>query len=178
MYGRLSVSSSSRLERGGVAARSPHIRRWPASQLRQTNGRDKGPPITIIGLLLFNMSNSGSGGFYENPWRIRGSVLQFDSLPSLRSPPLVSQPLGGQVLDIFQSGGYARILMPLLDASTASPVCFDGNKCIDIDRPSLWENIPYSSVFLQARPNTNAHSEVDFGSFIWSAWGSRLISEL
>ena len=66
--------------------------------------------------------------------------------------------------------------MPLLTTDAESPICFN-NKCIDPDLPSLWDGIPYSSISLQARPNTFAHSEVDFGSIIWSAWGSRLLSE-
>lgn len=80
------------------------------------------------------------------------------------------------MLDTFENGGYARLLSPLLE-TTSQDLCFSG-KCIDAALPSLWDNIPYSSVFLQARPNTFAHSEVDFGTFIWSAWGTRLISEL
>ena len=44
-------------------------------------------------------------------------------------------------------------------------------------KPSLADNIPYSFLALQARPNSYSHSEVDFGTFTWSAWGVRLISE-
>ena len=125
----------------------------------------------------FSAMSYGSGSVYSNPWRIRGAILQFDSLSSLRSPPLnQAQPLGPKSISLFLFGGYARILTPLLTTDATSPICFN-NKCIDPDLPSLWDGIPYSSISLQARPNTFAHSEVDFGSINWSAWGSRLLSE-
>jgi hypothetical protein len=137
-----------------------------------------GASINSVQARAFSASLYGSSGFYANPWRIRGDVLQFDSLNSIRSlPQYESQPLGGELLDVFESGGYARFLAPLLDVNYQGPVCFD-SLCIDRALPSLADNIPYSSVSLQARPNTFAHSEVDFGTFIWSVWGSRLISDL
>ena len=128
---------------------------------------------------FFSATAYGSGGFYSNPWRKHGAILQFDAISGGRDPPLhVAQPLGPSVLDIFPLGGYARYLIPLLDTSEATPICFSGDEdCIDASLPSLWDNIPYVSMSVQARDNSFSHSEVDFGTFIWSAWGTRLISE-
>ncbi|CAK9003058.1 Hypothetical protein (Fragment) [Durusdinium trenchii] len=81
--------------------------------------------------------------------------------------------------DMFTSdGGYASMRIPLLPPGTVFP-CFGSGIseiCIQVE-PSLADNIPYSFLALQARPNSHSHSEVDFGTFTWSAWGARLISE-
>jgi len=138
--------------------------------------------INSVQARAFSATAYGSGGFYANPWYVHGEILQFDALTSLRTTLTdESRPLGGKILDVFTVGGYARIQLPLLEKRLTN-VCFkdkDGaqNNCIDPDLPSLWDNIPYAGVYLQARPNTYAHSEVDFGTLTWSAWGARLLSE-
>jgi hypothetical protein len=145
-------------------------------------------PFTSAKFRAFSGNLYGSGGSYTNPWRMRPEVLSFSASPltELRTPPVnYSQPLGGSVLDVFPLGGYAFFREPLAQAKSSalgqSGLCFSRNTskemCIDAALPSLSDNIPYSSVALQARPNTFGHTEVDFGHFIWNAWGSRLISE-
>ena len=37
--------------------------------------------------------------------------------------------------------------------------------------------VPYAFLALQARPNSFSHSEVDFGTLVWSAWGARLLAD-
>jgi len=147
------------------------------------------PVIDAVQARAFAAALYGSGGVYNNPWRVRGHILQFDNIPGLRDPPqYASQPLGGERIDLFPEGGYARLMVPLLGAVEGELFCFGGEDteydddndnelCIDKALPSLADNIPYSSISLQARNNIYAHSEVDFGTFLWSAWGTRLISE-
>jgi len=134
--------------------------------------------LTAKQIRAFSAALYGSGGVYSNPWRVRGHVLKLDLVSGLRvTPQNTAKPLGVSSIDLFQEGGYARMLAPLLnEASANESICFQ-SLCIDPSLPSLSENIPYSSMFLQARKNIYAHSEVDFGSIIWSAWGSRLLSD-
>ena len=72
-----------------------------------------------------------------------------------RSP---AQPLGPRQIAVFADGGYAALTLPLLprsDASTAPCFGVDGSrKCVDPALPSLWDNVPYSYLAVQARPNT------------------------
>ena len=132
--------------------------------------------LTSTQTRAFAASLYGSGGLYSNPWRIYGHTLVFDSLLNARAPPqYITQPLGGERIEAFAAGGYAMMISPLLDASY-EPVCF-ADLCLDGQLPSLADNIPYSSLAVQARANTYAHSESDFATFTWSAWGTRLISE-
>ena len=44
--------------------------------------------------------------------------------------------------------------------------------------PKLESLFVYSHLAIQSRPNEYPHSEVDFATFKWSAWGAQLISEL
>jgi len=144
------------------------------------NGDAVSALINSSQMRVISSSAYGSGGFYGNPWRKRGAVMQFNDLPDARASPMyASQPLGPQSISVFPQGGYARFLSPLLSTDTSTPICFSGNEdCIGSTYgPNLWENIPYNSISIQARDNSFAHSEVDFGTFIWSAYGSRLISE-
>ena len=43
--------------------------------------------------------------------------------------------------------------------------------------PKLRDAFVYAHLALQARPNAFPHSEIDFGTFKWSAWGQQLVSE-
>jgi len=144
------------------------------------NGDAVSALINSSQIRVISSSAYGSGGFYGNPWRKRGAVMQFNDLPNGRASPMyASQPLGPQSISVFPHGGYARFLTPLLSTDTSTPICFSGNEdCIGSTYgPNLWGNIPYNSISIQARENSFAHSEVDFATFIWSAYGSRLISE-
>lgn len=141
---------------------------------------ESSPAMDAAQMRAFAAAMYGSGGFYSNPWRLRPGVLDLNSVPSLRDPPAnPSQPLGNLKSEVFATGGYATVRAPLLEASS-SPPCFGSSGqelCVDAALPSLADNIPYSTLALQARPNRFSHSEVDFGQVTWSAWGTRLLSE-
>ena len=151
-----------------------------------------GVPLSVLDAAIdgcqvraFSASIYGSGGIYEDPWQLVPELFELElgkrakncSLTSARS-----QPLGGAVTELFQAGHYAAMRLPLLPASDGAspPPCFgsgSSERCIDATKPSIFDNVPYTSLALQARPNSWAHSEVDFGTIVWSAWGSRLLSD-
>ena len=91
--------------------------------------------------------------------------------------------MGGEQVVVFPEGGYGSIRTPLLSGNESLPICFGNNSDTDWSdiciksKPSIADHIPYSYIAIQARPNSFPHSEVDFGTFIWSAFGSRLLSE-
>ena len=96
-----------------------------------------------------------------------------------------AQPLGAPTVSLFPAGGFGAIRLPLLAALDeggqphAAPCFGSGSqlRCVTASQPSLFDNVPYAYLALNARPNSFAHSEVDFGSIIWSCWGQRLISD-
>ena len=121
----------------------------------------------------------GSGGLYEDPWRISPELLSLNLTRLVAScSTAATQPLGAALQRIFSEGGYASMRLPLLAPGDTFP-CFgsDTSEVCVKGKPSLVDNVPYSFLALQARPNSYSHSEVDFGTFTWSAWGVRLISE-
>ena len=138
-----------------------------------------GKTLSPCGAREYSASSYGSGGVYEDPWRISPHLLTLNLTNLVAScHTTATQPLGGAIQRIFSEGGYASMRIPLLAPSNTFPCFGDGNyqRCVN-SKPSLTDNIPYSFLALQARPNSYSHSEVDFGTFTWSAWGTRLISE-
>ena len=147
------------------------------------------PAIDGCELRAFSASLYGSGGTYDDPWRLPPELLELNASGRVQrctpdtAPTTVSvtRPLGGARVNLFPEGGYASLRLPLLPANdSSSPPCFglgSQRRCVDGSAPSLFDNVPYAYLALQARPNTFSHSEVDFGTFIWSAWGSRLLSD-
>ena len=133
----------------------------------------------------YSASNYGSGGIYHDPWEIAPELLELnlaDRAKNCSFSESKSRPLGGPNLSLFSDGGYAAMRLPLLPEQEAgeAPPCFGigaSERCIDATKPSLFDNVPYAQISLQARPNAYAHSEVDFGTLVWSAWGSRLLSD-
>ena len=140
----------------------------------------------------FSANMYGSGGFYDDPWELPSELLELQlsaRAQNCSSSHSRAQPLGGATTTLFPTGGYAAMRLPTLrvadgegssGAPPPPPPCFGigaAERCIDASKPSLFDNVPYASVTLQARPNTWSHSEVDFGTLTWSAWGSRLLSD-
>jgi len=108
---------------------------------------------------------------------------------------VLSQPLGGFEDIVLESGGYSALRTPLLPRNSsaytnnaAGEICFqpgttdtsgDTAGCLSGDSTALTlsANSPYSVLALEAKSSSSPHSEVDFGTFVWTAWGTRLISE-
>ena len=88
------------------------------------------------------------------------------------------RPLGPGRFEVYDSV-YGIIKSPLLDDCSAADAarwgCSDATALSD---PRLRDAFMYSSLALQARPNSFPHSEIDFGTFKWSAWGQHLLTEL
>ena len=142
-------------------------------------GRPATSTLSPCGAKEYSASLYGSGGLYEDPWRISPELLTLNLTKLVAScNAAATQPLGGTIQRIFSEGGYASMRIPLLPPGDTLPCFGSGNSelCVK-NKPSLADNIPYSFLALQARPNSYPHSEVDFGTFTWSAWGVRLISE-
>jgi hypothetical protein len=142
-------------------------------------GRPVDSALSPCGAREYSAALYGSGGLYEDPWRISPELLSLNLTRLVAScSSAATQPLGGAMQRIFSEGGYASMRLPLLVPDDTFP-CFGSDtseRCVK-GKPSLVDNIPYSFLALQARPNSYSHSEVDFGTFTWSAWGVRLISE-
>eukprot|EP00039_Didymoeca_costata_P030694 m.30897 g.30897 ORF g.30897 m.30897 type:complete len:1360 (+) comp8255_c0_seq1:208-4287(+) len=85
-------------------------------------------------------------------------------------------PLGPDKMALYT--GYGMIRSALLQNCT-DPLDQARWKCtIDERGPPRLENVAlYSQLSLQSRPNSWPHSEVDFASFKWTAYGASLISE-
>jgi hypothetical protein len=85
-------------------------------------------------------------------------------------------PLGPPRSVVYPGGGYGMMRSPLLAACAGSDV--DRWQCSNSTQlPKLLDVGVYSQLSVQARPNAFPHSEVDFGTFKWTAFGSSLISE-
>ncbi|CAE7628168.1 unnamed protein product [Symbiodinium microadriaticum] len=125
--------------------------------------------LTPCGAREYCAALYGSGGLYEDPWRISPELLSLNLTDLvLQCSVSASQPLGAQTVRVFRDGGYASIRTPLLAAESSLPCFGSGQTEICVKRsPSLADNIPYSFLAVQ----------VDFGTFIWTAWGTSLISE-
>jgi len=146
------------------------------------------PSLEDCDVRRLSASLYGSGGVYDEPWNIDPALLHLrlgNRTRACGSVATPAQPLGGRSVTLFTEGGFGAMRLPLLpthngDGSARAPPCFgtgSHQRCV-IDRmPSLFDNVPYVYLALQARPNSFAHSEVDYGSIIWSAWGSRLLSD-
>ena len=146
------------------------------------------PALSDCDVRELSASLYGSGGVYDSPWNIEPEMLTLGLGTRARAcatSATPAQPLGGRVVRLFSSGGFGSMRLPLLPTHTpggsaAAAPCFGSGtslKCVDAALPSLYDNIPYAYLALNARPNDFAHSEVDFGSVIWSAWGQRLLSD-
>lgn len=85
-------------------------------------------------------------------------------------------PLGPLRSVVYPAGGYGVIRSPLLSACTSADV--SRWQCSNSTRPpELLDVGMYSQLSMQARPNEFPHSEVDFGTFKWTAFGSSLVTE-
>ena len=147
-------------------------------------------PAALSGCDVRELSASmyGSGGVYDGPWSMEPEILELGLGTLVRScawAATPAQPLGGRTVHIFPHGGFGSMRLPLLpshdtDGSAKAAPCFgsgSSERCVNASLPSLFDNVPYAYLALQARPNSFAHSEVDFGSVVWSAWGARLLSD-
>ena len=147
-------------------------------------------PAALSGCDVRELSASmyGSGGVYDGPWNMEPEILELGLGTLVRScawAATPAQPLGGRTVHIFPHGGFGSMRLPLLpshdtDGSAKAAPCFgsgSSERCVNASLPSLFDNVPYAYLALQARPNSFAHSEVDFGSVVWSAWGARLLSD-
>ncbi|KAL1503504.1 hypothetical protein AB1Y20_011985 [Prymnesium parvum] len=141
------------------------------------------PSIDACELRAHSASAYGSSSTGVDPWVLDPALLDLNISARVKSgcyDAHASRPLGGPRISLFPDGGYAAIRLPLLPENRSGAPCFGSGaqqRCIDPSRPSLFDNVPYVHLSLQARSNSFAHSEVDFGTLVWSAWGSRLISD-
>jgi hypothetical protein len=71
--------------------------------------------------------------------------------------------------------------VPLLKECTAASAarfgCNSNSSSDTLGPPKLQDAAVYAHLAIQARPNEWPHSEVDFGTFKWTAWGQHLIGE-
>lgn len=92
--------------------------------------------------------------------------------------PAGIQPLGPAVARVYGDGGYAMLRQPLITECSLRDA--DRWGCTNNSapgKPKLLDAALYSQLSLQARPNRFPHSEVDFGTFTWAAYGASLIAE-
>ena len=108
--------------------------------------------LTPCGAREYCSARYGSGGLYEDPWRISQELLTLNLTDLvLQCSVAPSQPLGGQTVRVFPEGGYASIRTPLLAPHDAFPCFGAGNAEVCVQQsPSLADNIPYSFLALQA----------------------------
>lgn len=90
------------------------------------------------------------------------------------------RPLGSGLARIYPDTGYGMLRLPLLAECTADSAERWGcsNATATLSDPKLLDLGIYSMLALQARPNEFPHSEVDFATFKWSAFGVTLLGEL
>ena len=84
------------------------------------------------------------------------------------------RPMGPGHLDVYEA--YGSFKAPLLLECTAAAAARFGCNATP-GPPKLKDAAVYSHLAVQARPNSWPHSEVDFGTFKWTAWGQHLIGE-
>lgn len=146
------------------------------------------PALESCDVRALSASLYGSGGVYDEPWNLEPALLDLDlggRARACETSATPAQPLGARSIDLFPDGGFGAIRLPLLpsheaDGGARAAPCFGAGaqeRCVDAALPSLFDNVPYAYLALQARPNDFAHSEVDFGTLIWSAWGARLLTD-
>jgi hypothetical protein len=83
-------------------------------------------------------------------------------------------PMGPGTLDVYEAFGSFK--SPLLRECNAASAARFG--CSDtVGPPKLKDAYVYAHLAIQARPNAWPHSEIDFGTFKWAAWGQHLIGE-
>eukprot|EP00451_Oxyrrhis_marina_P025014 CAMPEP_0204351042 /NCGR_PEP_ID=MMETSP0469-20131031/30800_1 /ASSEMBLY_ACC=CAM_ASM_000384 /TAXON_ID=2969 /ORGANISM="Oxyrrhis marina" /LENGTH=577 /DNA_ID=CAMNT_0051337505 /DNA_START=33 /DNA_END=1763 /DNA_ORIENTATION=+ len=80
------------------------------------------------------------------------------------------RPFGPTKVSLYPDMGYAMIRAPLLE-NCSDWIC-DGSAL-----PRLTDAKGYSMMAIQGRPNELPHSEVDFATFKWTAFGVQMISE-
>jgi hypothetical protein len=111
---------------------------------------------------------------------------------------VLAQPLGGVEDIVLETGGFAALRTPLLPRNASAymtsttttiggEICLqskadasgDGEGCLSGDSAAvvLSANNPYSVLALEAKSSSSPHAEVDFGTLVWTAWGTRLLSE-
>ena len=88
-------------------------------------------------------------------------------------------PMGPGRLDVYEA--YGSFKVPLLQECTAASAarfgCNSNRSSDTLGPPKLQDVAVYAHLAIQARPNEWPHSEVDFGTFKWTAWGQHLIGE-
>lgn len=111
----------------------------------------------------------------------------------------LTRQLGGASKVVFRKGGYGAIRTPLLSSNASRYLADDEKLCFQttgatsvhkrgancITEPgrnpengvSLAALTPYSFLAVQAKSNLLPHSEIDFATIVWTAWGERLLSE-
>lgn len=119
----------------------------------------------------------------HDPWQFY-AVLATNDLDSLAAQCLAAgpapagiRPLGPGRFEVYD-GVYGSIKTALLEACSAQDAARWGcSNAENLAAPKLRDAFVYAHLALQARPNAFPHSEIDFGTFKWTAWGQQLVSE-
>ena len=120
----------------------------------------------------------------SDPWQFYAVLandltgLQAQCDPGAGTAHAGIRPLGPGRFEVYDST-YGAMKSPLFDVcSEADGARWGCSNATTLSDPRLNDAFMYSNLALQARPNAFPHSEIDFGTFKWAAWGQHLIDEL
>ena len=102
----------------------------------------------------------------SDPWSVSTSLAQ-DWPSILAACPAGNQPLAGMEVDTWEVGGWGSIRIGLPGSTTIGSQVTTG--------PSLYAQHDQIMLATSAIPNSNSHTELDFGTMVWIAYGNRLL---
>eukprot|EP00040_Diaphanoeca_grandis_P036213 m.230153 g.230153 ORF g.230153 m.230153 type:complete len:1340 (-) comp33572_c0_seq14:24-4043(-) len=117
---------------------------------------------------------------FAAPWASRAKMCGASSSSSAAAASSATEPLGAARVAVYEDVGYTMFRTPLLSNCSAAAEAVwgcsnDGDRSSVL--PQLSDGHVYSQLSVQSRPNSFPHSEVDFGTFKWCAYGASLLTE-
>jgi|GEM_PF-1355515 len=101
-----------------------------------------------------------------DPWMTPTALAQ-DWPAILANCPTGNQPLTGMEIDTWEVGGWGSIRIGLPGSTTIGSQTTSG--------PSLYAQHDQVMLSTSAIPNSTSHTELDFATMVWIAYGNRLL---
>ena len=101
-----------------------------------------------------------------DPWTVHTALSQ-DWPAILAACPTGNQPLSGMEIDTWDIGGWGSIRIGLPGSTSIGSQVTTG--------PSLYAQHDQVMLTTSAIPNSSSHTEMDFATMVWIAYGNRLL---
>ena len=135
-----------------------------AHMINPATGKVDQPPEPCFAYQFFNNKYYFYG--VDDPWKVHTALAQ-DWPAILANCTTGNQPLQDIETRVWDVGGWGSIRIGLPNSTTLGSQVTSG--------PSLYAQHDQVMLATSAIPNTQSHTELDFGTVVWLAYGNRLL---